>query len=72
MLYKRKPVRYEPIPQDAKEDADVRHHQPTIVNHTEYMEQTWVIEETAEIFVDYEKFLNRYEASTCDVAPWAC
>jgi hypothetical protein len=28
---------------------------------TNFWEKVWLIEETGEVFVDYEKFLNRYE-----------
>ncbi|KAH4601063.1 hypothetical protein HBH82_183640, partial [Parastagonospora nodorum] len=42
VLYKRKPVKFEPIPKFIDDNTEV-----------------WVIDETGEVFIDYEKFLNR-------------
>ncbi|KAH7408643.1 ALG6, ALG8 glycosyltransferase family-domain-containing protein [Phaeosphaeria sp. MPI-PUGE-AT-0046c] len=42
VLYKRKPVKLEPLPKSIDDNTEV-----------------WIIHETGEVFVDYEKFLNR-------------
>ncbi|CAO2651643.1 Nn.00g042130.m01.CDS01 [Neocucurbitaria sp. VM-36] len=44
VLFKRKPVKLEPLPKSLDDNTEV-----------------WVIEETGEVFVDYEKYLNRYD-----------
>jgi hypothetical protein len=35
--------------------------------NTNSLAKVWLIEETGEVFVDYEKFLNRYEIYWNDV-----
>ncbi|KAL5119347.1 hypothetical protein ACEQ8H_002834 [Pleosporales sp. CAS-2024a] len=63
VLYKRKPVKFEPLPKIIDDNTEV--YPPRRAAHTSYshllnwFEQVWVIDATGEVFVDYEKFLNR-------------
>ncbi|KAH6877884.1 ATP-utilizing chromatin assembly and remodelling N-terminal-domain-containing protein [Alternaria rosae] len=44
VLYKRKPVKFEPLPKNLDDSTEV-----------------WHIEQTGEVFTDYERFLERYD-----------
>lgn len=52
-------MKFEPLPKQIDDNTDVCRLSQLGTTQSDEEIQVWIIDETGEVFIDYEKFLNR-------------